>query len=110
MLFRNDKRDNRDASSNETVALLRLRELIVFPHEVYALLVGRQKSIKALEAAESGKRPILLAVQKDADVSEPGPDDIYAVGPLGVVVQLLGLPHGAGTRLLDGKTGAAFGR
>src|SRR5712691_5403139 len=102
MLFR-DKKDNRDASSNETVALLPLRELIVFPHEVYALLVGRQKSIKALEAAESGKRPILLAVQKDARVSEPGPDDIYAVGTLGVVVQLLRLPDGTVKALLEGK-------
>jgi ATP-dependent Lon protease len=106
MLFRNDKRDNRDASSNETVALLPLRELIVFPHEVYAILVGRQKSIKALEAAESGKRPILLAVQKDAGVFEPGPDDIYAVGTLGVVVQLLRLPDGTVKALLEGKTRA----
>src|SRR5713226_7764591 len=103
MLFRNDKRDNRDASSNETVPLLPLRELIVFPHEVYALLVGRQKSIKALEAAESGKRPILLAVQKDAKVSEPAPEDIYAVGTLGVVVQLLRLPDGTVKALLEGK-------
>jgi ATP-dependent Lon protease len=71
MLFRNDKRDNRDASSNETVPLLPQRELIVFPHEVYAILVGRQKSIKALEAAEQHKRPILLAAQKDARVSDP---------------------------------------
>jgi ATP-dependent Lon protease len=76
------------------------------PHEVYALLVGRQKSIKALEAAESGKRPILLAVQKDAGVSEPGPDDIYAVGTLGVVVQLLRLPDGTVKALLEGKTRA----
>jgi hypothetical protein len=58
MLFRND---NRDAVSNESVALLPLRELIVFPYEVYAILVGRQKSIKALEAAEQHKRPILEA-------------------------------------------------
>src|SRR6266852_1656230 len=110
MLFRNDKRDNRDASSNETVALLPLRELIVFPHEVYAILVGRQKSIKALEAAESGKRPILLAVQKDARVFEPGPDDIYAVGTLGVVVQLLRLPDGTVKALLEGKTRARIVR
>src|SRR5260370_41978045 len=106
MLFRNDKRDNRDASSNETVPLLPLRELIVFPHEVYALLVGRQKSIKALEAAESGKRPILLAAQKNARVSEPGPDDIYAVGTLGGVVQLLRLPDGTVKALVEGKTRA----
>ena len=71
-----------------SVPLLPLRELIVFPHEVYPIFVGRQKSIKALEAAEAQKKPILLAAQKDARVSEPGPDDIYAVGTLGVVVQL----------------------
>ena len=67
MLFRNDKKDNRD-TSHEAVPLLPLRELIVFPHEVYPIFVGRQKSIKALEAAETSKRPILLAAQKDACV------------------------------------------
>ncbi len=103
MLFRNDKRDNRDPSSNETVPLLPLRELIVFPHEVYPIFVGRQKSIKALEAAESGKKPILLAAQKDARVSEPGPEDIYSIGTLGLVVQLLRLPDGTVKALLEGK-------
>ncbi|MBF6571204.1 MAG: endopeptidase La [Candidatus Binataceae bacterium] len=103
MLFRNDKKDNRDSSANEQVPLLPLRELIVFPHEVYPIFVGRQKSIKALEAAEASKRPILLAAQKDARVSEPGPNDIYAVGTLGVVVQLLRLPDGTVKALLEGK-------
>jgi ATP-dependent Lon protease len=102
MLFRNDKKDSRD-NANETVPLLPLRELIVFPHEVYPIFVGRQKSIKALEAAEAGKRPILLVAQKDARVSEPGPADIYAVGTLGVVVQLLRLPDGTVKALLEGK-------
>src|SRR6202158_1223194 len=102
MLFR-DKKDNRDASSNETVPLLPLRELIVFPHEVYPIFVGRQKSIKALEAAEAAKKPILLADQKDVRVPETGPDDIYAVGSLGVVVQLLRLPDGTVKALLEGK-------
>src|ERR1700682_4992755 len=103
MLFRNDKKDNREITSNEQVPLLPLRELIVFPHEVYPIFVGRQKSIKALEAAEAQKKPILLAAQKDARVAEPGPDDIYAVGTLGVVVQLLRLPDGTVTALLEGK-------
>src|SRR6516165_12819555 len=102
MLFRNDKRDNRD-TSHEAIPLLPLRELIVFPHEVYPIFVGRQKSIKALEAAETSKKPILLAAQKDARVSDPGPDDIYAVGTLGVVVQLLRLPDGTVKALLEGK-------
>src|SRR5712691_10656522 len=102
MLFRNDKEDHRDPS-NETVPLLPLRELIVFPHEVYQIFVGRQKSIKALEAAEAAKKPILLVVQKDARVSEPGPDDLHAVGTLGMVVQLLRLPDGTVKALLEGK-------
>src|SRR5271167_5040991 len=102
MLFRNDKKDNRDATSN-VVPLFPLRELIVFPHEVYPIFVGRQKSIKALEAAEQHKRPILLAAQKDARVSDPGPDDIYSCGTLGVVVQLLRLPDGTVKALLEGK-------
>src|SRR5271169_6940721 len=103
MLFRNDKKDNRDASQTELVPLLPLRELIVFPYEVLPIFVGRQKSIKALEAAAQHKRPILLAAQKDARVSVPGPDDIYAVGTLGVVVQLLRLPDGTVKALLEGK-------
>src|SRR5438876_4108651 len=109
MLFRDDNKDHLDLS-NKTVPLLPLRELIVFPHEVYAIFVGRQKSIKALEAAEAGKKPILLAAQKDAKVSEPGPDDIYAVGTLGVVVQLLRLPDGTVKALLEGKKRARITR
>jgi ATP-dependent Lon protease len=109
MLFRNDKKDNRD-TSHDAVPLLPLRELIVFPHEVYPIFVGRQKSIKALEAAETSKKPILLAAQKDARVSEPGPDDIYGVGTLGVVVQLLRLPDGTVKALLEGKKRARIVR
>src|SRR5580704_10670174 len=103
MLFRNDKKDNRDNAPAQVVPLLPLRELIVFPHEVYPIFVGRQKSIKALEEAENQKKPIPLAAQKDAKVSEPTPDDIYAVGTLGVVVQLLRLPDGTVKALLEGK-------
>jgi ATP-dependent Lon protease len=102
MLFHNDKKDHRDLS-NQTMPLLPLRELVVFPGEIYSIFVGRQKSIKALEAAEATKKPILLAAQKDARVSEPGPDDIHAIGTLGMVVQLLRLPDGTVKALLEGK-------
>ncbi|MBF6567915.1 MAG: endopeptidase La [Candidatus Binataceae bacterium] len=102
MLFRNDKKDGRDGHS-EMVPLLPLRELIVFPHEVYPIFVGRQKSIKALEAAEISKKPILLVAQKDARVADPTPSDIYPIGTLGVVVQLLRLPDGTVKALLEGK-------
>jgi ATP-dependent Lon protease len=101
MLFRNDKKDNPGAAA--VVPLLPLRELIVFPHEVYPIFVGRQKSIKALEASEQSKRPILLVAQKDAKVAEPQAGDLYNVGTLGVVVQLLRLPDGTVKALLEGK-------
>src|SRR5262249_31509225 len=103
MLFRNDKKDHRDGTAAELVPLLPLRELIVFPHEVYPIFVGRQKSIKALEAAEAAKKPILLVAQKDARVADPSPSDIYSIGTLGLVVQLLRLPDGTVKALLEGK-------
>jgi ATP-dependent Lon protease len=103
MLFRNDKKDNRETSTGDLVPMLPLRELIVFPHGVYPIFVGRQKSIKALEAAEANKKPILLVAQKDAKVAEPGPEDIFTVGTLGIVVQLLRLPDGTVKALLEGK-------
>src|SRR6202047_132090 len=115
MLFRNDKdkndkKDGRDGHLGETVPLLPLRELIVFPHQVYPIFVGRQKSIKALEAAEARKQPILLVAQKDAKVSDPGPRDIYTTGTLGVVVQWLRLPDGTVKALLEGKRRARIVR
>src|SRR6202790_4554399 len=102
MLFRNDKKDNRDGASN-IVPLFPLRELIVFPHEVYPIFVGRQKSIKALEPAEGEKKPILLVPQKDPKVAEAAAGDLYSVGTLGVVVQLLRLPDGTVKALVEGK-------
>ncbi len=103
MLFRSDKKDNRDASSGNVVPLFPLRELIVFPHEVYPIFAGRQKSIKALEAAEAQKKPLLLVSQKDAKVAEPTADDLYNIGTLAMVVQLLRLPDGTVKVLLEGK-------
>ncbi|HUO05822.1 MAG TPA: endopeptidase La [Candidatus Binataceae bacterium] len=104
MLFRNDKTDKKDGgAAGNVVPLLPLRELIVFPHEVYPIFVGRNKSIKALEAAEASKTPILLVAQRDAKVADPAPTDLYAVGTLGVVVQLLRLPDGTVKALLEGK-------
>src|ERR1700732_1568912 len=101
MLFKNDKKNNPGAAA--VVPLLPLRELIVFPHEVYPIFVGRQKSIKALEASEASKRPILLVAQKDAQGADPQAGDLYNVGTLGIVVQLLRLPDGTVKALLEGK-------
>ena len=104
MLFRNDKKDDKDPSGSQTrVPLLPLRDIIVFPHMVVPLFVGRQRSIKALEDATQKQSLIFLASQKDAKTNEPSEDDIYRIGTLGTVVQMLKLPDGTVKVLIEGK-------
>jgi ATP-dependent Lon protease len=104
MLFRNDKRDNPGTGgSGVRVPLLPLRDIIVFPHMVVPLFVGRQKSIRALEEAMNKQKFILLAAQRDAKTNEPSEVDIYQIGTLGTVVQLLRLPDGTVKVLVEGK-------
>src|SRR5438094_9537949 len=113
MLFRNDKRDPKDQpppSAGLRVPLLPLRDIIVFPHMVVPLFVGRQKSIRALEEAMNKQKFILLAAQKDAKTNDPAEDDIYKVGTLGTVVQLLRLPDGTVKVLVEGKRRARVTR
>ncbi|MBI1996732.1 MAG: endopeptidase La [Deltaproteobacteria bacterium] len=104
MLFRNDKKDDKDPSGSQTrVPLLPLRDIIVFPHMVVPLFVGRHRSIKALEDATQKQSLIFLASQKDAKTNEPSEDDIYRIGTLGTVVQMLKLPDGTVKVLIEGK-------
>ncbi len=83
--------------------LLPLRDVVVFPNMVVPLFVGREKSINALEYAMSHQKEIFLSAQKDAKVDDPSPLDIYAVGTLGIVLQLLKLPDGTVKALIEGK-------
>ncbi len=80
-----------------------LRDIVIFPHMVAPLVVGRQKSIKALENAMANKTEIFLATQMDASVDEPLQDGIHTVGTTAVVMQLLRLPDGTIKALVDGK-------
>src|SRR3954469_10228391 len=83
--------------------LLPLRDIIVFPHMVSQLFVGRERSINALDAAMTRDKDIFLAAQKNAKTNEPTPDDIFQVGTLGTVMQLLRLPDGTVKVLVEGK-------
>jgi ATP-dependent Lon protease len=85
------------------VPLLPLRDIIVFPHMVSQLFVGRERSINALDAAMTRDKDIFLAAQKNAKTNEPSPDDIFQVGTLGTVMQLLRLPDGTVKVLVEGK-------
>ena len=86
----------------ETFPLLPLRDVVVFPHMVIPLFVGRAKSIKALEAAmEAGKRIVLVA-QKSAAKDEPATEDIYRIGSIANILQMLKLPDGTVKVLVEG--------
>ena len=86
-----------------TVPLLPLRDIIVFPHMVSQLFVGRERSINALDAAMARDKDIFLAAQRNAKTNEPAPEDIFGVGTLGTVMQLLRLPDGTVKVLVEGK-------
>ncbi len=83
--------------------LLPLRDLIIFPHLMMPLFVGREKSINALEEAISKQSDIILAAQKDAKTNNPEAKDIYTVGTIGTIIQLLKLPDGTVKVLVEGK-------
>ncbi len=82
--------------------LLPLRDVVVFPHMVIPLFVGREKSVKALDNAMKGDRLIVLATQRDAHVSVPGKEDLYEVGTIAEILQLLKLPDGTIKVLVEG--------
>ncbi len=82
--------------------LLPLRDVVVFPQMVVPLFVGREKSILALEEAMAQEKQIVLAAQRDASYDDPGQDDIYSVGTLANVLQMLKLPDGTVKVLVEG--------
>jgi ATP-dependent Lon protease len=92
--------------STGTYAVLPLRDIVVFPHMIVPLFVGREKSIRALEEVVKGDRHILLATQIDATDDDPSTDAIYKVGTLANVLQLLKLPDGTVKVLVEGASRA----
>src|SRR3989338_6806491 len=91
------------ARINKQVPLLPLRDIVIFPNMVFPLFVGRKKSIHALEEAMNSEKDILLVAQINAKTNDPKPDDIYKVGTLGTIIQLLRLPDGTVKVLVEGK-------
>lgn len=83
--------------------LLPLRDVVVFPHMVIPLFVGRPKSIKALESAMEAGKSILLVAQKSAAKDEPGADDLYEIGCIANILQMLKLPDGTVKVLVEGS-------
>ncbi|KPV39160.1 DNA-binding protein [Thiohalorhabdus denitrificans] len=90
------------AQTGDVVPVLPLRDVVIFPHMVIPLFVGREKSIAALEEAMANDKQILLVAQKDASVDEPEAEGIHTVGTLSTILQLLKLPDGTVKVLVEG--------
>jgi ATP-dependent Lon protease len=92
----------RAAGPADTLAVLPLRDIVVFPHMIVPLFVGREKSVRALEAVMKDDKQILLIAQKNAAQDDPSIDDIYRVGTVSTILQLLKLPDGTVKVLVEG--------
>ena len=95
-----------ESQGSSLFPVLPLRDIVVFPHMIVPLFVGREKSIQALEEVMKEDKQILLVAQKNASQDDPGPDDIYRVGTVSSVLQLLKLPDGTVKVLVEGNARA----
>src|SRR5947209_15005523 len=101
------KRDLPPLGQTDSYPVLPLRDIVVFPHMIVPLFVGREKSIRALEEVMKADKFILLATQKNATDDDPTTDAIYTAGTLASVLQLLKLPDGTVKVLVEGAARAA---
>jgi ATP-dependent Lon protease len=97
-------------SETKTLPVLPLRDIVVFPHMVVPLFVGRDKSVRALEEVMQGDKQILLATQKNSADDDPAPSAIYEIGVVATVLQLLKLPDGTVKVLVEGRSRARITR
>ena len=94
----------------QTLPVLPLRDIVVFPQMIVPLFVGRDKSVKALEAVMHGDKTVFLLSQKNPGDEDPGADDLYDIGTVATVLQLLKLPDGTVKVLVEGQSRAGLVR
>ena len=97
-----DSEKTRPAARSEALAVLPLRDIVVFPHMIVPLFVGREKSVRALEAVMKEDKQILLVAQKNAAQDDPTAEDIFRIGTVSTILQLLKLPDGTVKVLVEG--------
>ena len=91
-----------ELSPTTHLPVLPLRDIVVFPHMIVPLFVGREKSVRALEAVMSENKQILLLTQTDAAIEDPGAEEMFTMGTIGNILQLLKLPDGTVKVLVEG--------
>src|SRR5690606_36888974 len=90
------------SDSRPQLPVLPLRDVVVFPHMVIPLFVGREKSVKALEQAMAGDKRIILVAQRSPELDDPGEKDLFEIGTVAQILQLLNLPDGTLKVLVEG--------
>src|ERR1700742_5127768 len=102
-----DQNDNPQGKpAGQPVPVLPLRDIVVFPHMIVPLFVGREKSVRALEEVMSDEKQILLLTQKNAGDDDPSADALHSIGTMATVLQLLKLPDQTVRVLVEGKSRA----
>ena len=101
-----EQKDNKEIEIPENLPVLPVRDIVVFPYMILPLFVGREMSIKAIEHSLSSNKMVFLVTQKDLDVENPTPDDLYSVGTAGVIMRMLKLPDGRVKILIRGLSKA----
>ena len=93
----------RRGSKTRLMPLLPLRDIVIFPNMVVPLLVGREKSVAALEEAMTGDKELVLCAQKKVKTNDPKPDDLFRVGTVAAIMQIRRLPDGSVNILVEGR-------
>src|SRR5512139_2158649 len=94
--------DTATSPASKRLPILPLRDVVIYPHTVIPLFVGRERSVAALDQAMAGNREILLVAQTQPDIDEPGAKDLYEIGTVATILQLLKLPDGTVKVLMEG--------
>lgn len=101
-----EQKDEKELEIPDTLPVLPVRDIVVFPYMILPLFVGREISIKSIDHALSGNRMIMLVAQKDLSIENPAPEDLHTVGTAGVIMRMLKLPDGRVKILVQGITKA----
>lgn len=99
---KDDKKDEKEIEIPDTLPILPVRDIVVFPYMILPLFVGREKSISAIDYSLNLNRMIMLLTQKDLNVENPDTDDLFSVGTVGLIMRMLKLPDGRVKILVQG--------
>jgi ATP-dependent Lon protease len=101
-----EHKDDKEIEIPSSLPVLPVRDIVVFPYMILPLFVGREMSIKAIEYSLSTNKMVLLLTQKDLDIENPAPEDLYSIGTVGIVMRMLKLPDGRVKLLVRGLSKA----